>query len=626
MTNIEKYLRVLVLACLFAIPALVLYVPDWSFFPYIVGKNMLFRLLTEVSFFAWVALVLFGSLPKLKVTSIHIAIGVFITTVAVADFTGVAPFKSFWSNFERMDGLITLLHGFAFFIVASSVLNSRKLWSRFWLLSLSISFIVGVLAVAELASGVSRISGTTGNPIYLAVYALFHIFIALIYAYKSNNYLLKWMYSIFAVFNIIVLWLSGTRGALIGLLIGGVMSLIYIIFCSRGIEHKTTRIISGLVVSVIFVLIIIFPFVKDNALVQNNSMLSRLSNITLSSNGEQSTSSARRVIIWDMAISGVKERPLLGWGQENFNYVFNKYYNPKMYNAEQWYDRTHNIMLDWLIAAGVLGLLAYLSLYAVISYEVVKAKSFNIVESALLIGLLFAYFVHNLFVFDHLVSYILFFSLAAWVNFVSSIKGDIQKSVESPAVSNFSRSLILVTLTVTVIIFVYLINYPAYMQNRLIIKALILTSNPATLDDSIDSFMEASNYNAIGTQEAREQFLLTAARLAQFKHVDTKVKEKFLIHAIKEMQKQQDRYPLDARFPHLIASSLSTHGLHEAAVPYLERALELSPTKVNFLMALGSNAVMRGENTTALDFYKRALKLESSNSKAERAIKAITTQ
>jgi hypothetical protein len=51
-----------------------------------------------------------------------------------------------------------------------------------------------------------------------------------------------------------------------------------------------------------------------------------------------------------MALKGIAERPVLGWGQENFNYVFNKYYNPQMFGQEEWFDRTHNVVLDWLIA------------------------------------------------------------------------------------------------------------------------------------------------------------------------------------------------------------------------------------------------------------------------------------
>ena len=42
---------------------------------------------------------------------------------------------------------------------------------------------------------------------------------------------------------------------------------------------------------------------------------------------------------------GFLERPVLGWGPENYNLVFDKYYNPKLYPAENWFDHAHNIFL-----------------------------------------------------------------------------------------------------------------------------------------------------------------------------------------------------------------------------------------------------------------------------------------
>ena len=63
-----------------------------------------------------------------------------------------------------------------------------------------------------------------------------------------------------------------------------------------------------------------------------------------------------------MAIKGFIEKPILGWGQEGFNFVFNKYYDPRMYTQEPWFDRAHNTYLDWLIVGGALGLLSYLAI------------------------------------------------------------------------------------------------------------------------------------------------------------------------------------------------------------------------------------------------------------------------
>jgi O-antigen ligase len=105
----------------------------------------------------------------------------------------------------------------------------------------------------------------------------------------------------------------------------------------------------------------------------------------------------------------------LGYGQSNFNYVFNEYYDPRLYAQEQWFDRSHNIFFDWLVTGGFLGLLAYLSIFvAAVYYLFIQPfrkgapETFTVIERGILLGLLAGYFTHNFVVFDNIVSYIFF--------------------------------------------------------------------------------------------------------------------------------------------------------------------------------------------------------------------------
>jgi len=59
-----------------------------------------------------------------------------------------------------------------------------------------------------------------------------------------------------------------------------------------------------------------------------------------------------------MAWEGVKEKPLLGWGQENFNLVFNKYYEPSLYGQEVWFDRVHNEDILQITLKNISGIIA----------------------------------------------------------------------------------------------------------------------------------------------------------------------------------------------------------------------------------------------------------------------------
>src|SRR3989344_2405547 len=126
---------------------------------------------------------------------------------------------------------------------------------------------------------------------------------------------------------------------------------------------------------------------KDQTWVREAPGVGRLVTISL-----QDSTTKARIMNWGTAWQGVKERPVLGWGQDNFAVVFNKYYNPQMYGQEQWFDRVHNVVFDWLVAGGVLGLLAYLSLFVFALWYIWRRdageRSFTVSEGSILTGLL----------------------------------------------------------------------------------------------------------------------------------------------------------------------------------------------------------------------------------------------
>src|SRR3989344_1025621 len=126
--TIENALRSVVLVGIFALPFIVFIVMTSLFFPFITGKNFAFRIIVEVMTGAYLALALVNPVYRQKRTALLGAFALFVIVVALADAFGVYPFKSFWSNFERMDGWITLAHLFFYFVVVASVLNTEKLW------------------------------------------------------------------------------------------------------------------------------------------------------------------------------------------------------------------------------------------------------------------------------------------------------------------------------------------------------------------------------------------------------------------------------------------------------------------------------------------------------------------
>src|SRR3989344_1207891 len=400
MTVGEKALRWFVMAGVFGLPLVPFIVSYTMFFPYITGKNFTFRILVELMAGAYIALAAVVPHYRPRRSLLLLAFAIFVLIIGIADAQGAMPFKSFWSNYERMEGWVTLAHLLVYLVVVAGVMQAEQLWQRLWTWTLSISAFFSLIGLAQIigwlplgqggGAGLSgRIDVTFGNPIYLGVYMLFHVFlaalfwaqvgrgkwtvverflislaplsgllVAIIYAQGQlaqnlitilfglyfvlaavmvfASFAPRWvLLLIIMIVDVLALSFSGTRGALLGLIGGALLALILYAF-SKGAPKRAR----GATIAIIAALVIVgggLRLAKDTDLVRSVIFLNRLSSISLN----DSTTKAR-IYNMGMAWQGIKERPILGWGQENYAIVFDKYYDPRMYGAEQWVDRVHS--------------------------------------------------------------------------------------------------------------------------------------------------------------------------------------------------------------------------------------------------------------------------------------------
>ncbi|RJR13508.1 hypothetical protein C4585_01910 [Candidatus Parcubacteria bacterium] len=612
--TLEKTLRWIVLGGIFMLPFIPFIVANSLFFPFITGKNFTFRIVVEVITAAWLALALVHPAYRPRREWLFGAFAVFVLIIAAADLFGAYPFKSFWSNFERMDGWVTLAHLFAYFVVASTTLSCEKLWRRLFQVSLSASVLVGghallqLFGVASLNPGFSstaRLDASFGNPIYLAAYMLFHVFIAALliadlYKDKSRNtYGWTLAYGSVLAFDMLILFLTGTRGAMLGLT-GGILLAVFLFALRSGAEPKIRKIAIAIIALIVLFAGSIYV-VRDQEWVRNAPILGRLATISISEQTAQA-----RMMNWGIAWQGVKERPLLGWGQENFAIVFNKYYNPNMYTQEQWFDRVHNIIFDWLIAGGFLGLFAYLALFIIsLWYIWRRIEVFSPIEQSILTGLLAAYFFHNLFVFDNIVSYILFVTILAFIAFRANEAG--QATPLLPKLSFPSGALPIVAVATVIGLWgaAWYVNADALATNKALIRAI--SPQQEGLQKNFEYFEEALSRKSLGLQETREQLIqVTGQQLARNENVPLDIKQKFLQRAADEMSQQAKDSPLDPRFPLFLGSLLNIYGFYNEAAPVLAKASELAPKKQTILYEMGTNAFARGDINAGVAAFKEA--------------------
>lgn len=610
--KINSYLRYGIYSGLALILLVPLVVTTSMYFPFITGKNFLFRIVVEIIFAAW--LILAAREPAVRPRRnilLWSTLGLLVVSTLATIFS-VNPYHSFWSNFERMDGLITQIHLFLYFLVASSVLATRGAWRNFFNWSLAVAAVVAGYGTLQLFGalpihqGATRLDASLGNSAYLAVYLLFHLFLAA-YLAATDERSRRWLqgiYSLLGLWFLLILYYTQTRGTIIGLL-GGLVIAGGLLAWRGSKKAKQTAL--GLILALL-VLIGLFVSLKNTALIQGSETLQRLASISLH---EQTVES--RFAIWQMSLEGVREHPVLGWGPESFIYVFSKYYQPNLWNQEPWFDRSHNVFLDWLVAAGALGLLAYLTLFGSAIFLLIRRDFAQVptsiearreaIGSALLLGLLAAYLCHNFFVFDNLVSYILFYSLLAYLAAVK-IPGASRRLGGPQVYSAGFNSVLLGLVIISLAASLYWLNLKPILASQNLIQAMT-TNSPA---ERLTFYQTAFGLKTFASHEALEQYLATANQMLE-PAVPVVVREGYSRLAVEQITAESGLAGPDARFAMVIGSFLTNVGRYDDALVYLNQAKVYSPNKQAVYFQLASVYINQQNFTKAFETAEAARQL-----------------
>jgi len=605
----------------------VLFVPlvvsESMLFPFITGKNFSFRIIVEIMVAAWLLLALYCPQYRPRFSWLLPAVGSLLLVMLVANFLGEHVAKSLWSNYERMDGYVTLVHFAAYFLVLGSVLNHRPMtvfgfrttpWFMFMLTALGVAVLVSGTALLQLVDLKEttmgwRVNGTLGNAAYMAIYMLFSVFVALWVAVHSR---LRWLrvvaFSLAAFFAFLLIQ-TATRGTILGLAGGTILGSLYLAL------HATTQPrLRRAVLGILFVIISLVSALvihKDSSFVTNNKILNRVTNINLSALDI-------RLDIWRLGITGIAERPLLGWGQGNFNYIFDKHYDPTLAGrAEEWYDRGHNIFIDWLSNGGILALLAYLSIWVALFYYVVvrpyrvtNAGTFTVIERGLLVGIFSGYFIHNLVVFDNLVSYIFFAILLALVH------SRYTKTVPS-ASKKYDAGLVTHVVTPVVIVvtscLVYFMHVPSMQAARHMITAFATPE----LNSQLAGIRRAFTYGGFAKQELTEQLILQTVNIINNPQLPPDIKLAYQTETEQHIKDLVARKPGDARI-HIFASVYyRATGELDKAQKHITASRQASPTRPLLLIEQGQLTYEAGDMSAMREHAQAAYDLYPKNSAAQ---------
>ncbi|NUM25132.1 MAG: O-antigen ligase family protein [Candidatus Buchananbacteria bacterium] len=667
------------------------------FFPFIVFKNVLFRITTEIILVAYLILAQFNPSYRPKFPAIAIAVFALLGISALSTLTGIGIYSSFWGNYERMSGLFHQLHLVAFFFVLFNVFRSKKDWYSLFTFSIFASMLMAFLGLAQWlevpfllrSSGGTRLTGTIGNATFFAAYLIFNIFFVLYFFAKDRRFDLKlfgasflafdaylfigailyklsgdsdwgflnvlrvplieksieypvflWSFIIFQLallgtwlwrnrpqvvrgllgivflFEFFILYNTETRGALIGLAAGLVLLVAASIF-KPGLDRRLK--IAGVT---FVVLILLSPLIlvanKNSNFVQSDDTLRRLATISLTDITTES-----RILTWQASWRGWSESVksfLIGYGPENYYYTYNKYFPVEIYkdNGSQiWFDRAHNVIFDYGVTTGILGLGAYLTMLGLAIWALFKqyrqGGSFS--SSWLFIGLIVAYFIQNIFVFDTMNTEIPLYATLAFVVFLSQSKSAESFSETDDLGYKPINYLAVTGLVLLLGLGIFGINVKTLRANHYIYEALT-TNNLAVgaEDGSFDLLKKSVEESVVGKFEARQQLSNFVAGLVRNSEVSASQIKQVLNYTDQQLQKSVAEEPLNIRqylflSTYYNATTRVNQNNPQRVLDLLEPAVYLSPTRPHVYYEIAQAYAFQNNFEKAEEYFKKGLEL-----------------
>lgn len=602
--------KVVIWLCLAVILFSPLYINSGLFFPFIVTKTVAFNIAAVLMFLAFLVLAWKSDDYKIRINLAVVILAVYILVSLISSALGDNFYRSFWSNNERSEGILLFIHLFLFFVAMSGFFRKLKDWLYVFDLSFFASLIVSLVALGQHlqiswllpSSGGQRLAGTIGNAGYMAGYLIFGVFFGLLLMFKRKNSYLKFYYGAVIILEIFIALNTQTRGGILALALGGFVFLLYLLFFY--FQDKRLKIIG----TVIIILAIIAPFAllagKNSPLIANNPVLARIANISWSD-----TTTQNRLMTWNSAWQGFKERPIFGWGNENFYQVFDKNFNPKIYrhvNSVVWFDRAHNIIFDRLIIGGLVGLILYLAFlfvpfYFLWRHYLSREKDLSSADSPTVFKrtrqyflpilfslMIISYFIQNLFIFEALVIYIPLFLVLAFVGLFTP-----HFNWQFLADRRFK----LISLIVGLVLFLpvlYYFTYRPLSANIQFTKAFGGMAN-ITVEQRIGLFKSAIAKGTLGNQEYRRQLFNFFQNVAAANTgTDSAIINDLASYTEQELERQLEENPESAanyllmmRFNNFMFNRTGNIEYVNENFKLFDRAKPLSPTRQQLYFEIG---------------------------------------
>ncbi len=598
-------------------------------FPFITSKQIYFNIWVELLLIFWLGLIIkypswrpfrFGKSKEDgaeegagKNSYITWGLAAFLLAITASSIAGVDFNLSFWGDIERMLGVFHVLHFFALYLIVITVFRSRQDWNLLLWTSI-IACTIEALLVGTHYGGTNY--GTIGNTAYVSGYMIFNIYFALLLFFRHKNWWLRGTLAamILVMFNGMVV--AATRGAYVGFGASIILLCFLIAMLSR---NKLLKIGSIAAVAALVILVIAIFKNADSDWVKNNHLFARLSAIRASSNTFQT-----RLISWKAGFKDFPHHPILGTGFGNYAISFDKYFDPKFYNAsrgETYFDRAHNNLIDITTTSGAVGLLTYLSIFAAAFYYLIKGYRARLIdqkEFILLVSLIVAYFIQNLAVFDSFVTYAGMMIMLGYIYHLG--RAEARPEQDEPWTNKEFYALIAGAAVLLGILYQY--NYKPLLMLQGTIDGQIQIARSGDLGLAVNAYRKALGYDTVLDRDSRSSLAqLVLGQASRLYGMDKQKAAEILDFTIGGLKKNVAYNPQDS-FMEMnlaqvlnLAASMNTDNPEKfsyystQAEEAINKSIEASPGRVTIYPSKAQIYLTRGDREKAIETLKYALNL-----------------
>ena len=380
-------------------------------FPFIVYRTYFFYAVVDLAALCWLWSGGWREWRTIRHSRVAVAIVLFLLAKLVSDLLGEDPWSSIWSDYERMMGWFTWLHLGLFTLLLASVFPLAK-YERVIKTAVAVAALVSLYGIGQnLGVGFAartvdpRLFSTIGNPAFLAGFLLLSGFWAGLLAGQASSRTARVIWIVTSALIGWALVLTATRGALLGAYVGVVILIAYAALYGR--FKRQRKFLLGGALGVFVLLPFLVLGLARTPLAARSLALRRLATVSLTDQSVQS-----RLFLWRGAWQGIRERPVLGYGEYQIRTVLDRLYDPKIF--EKWFDSSHNIIVDLALAHGLLGLIFGGWLIFAIARVCQRYRQTDRRLAGVGLAMLAAYLAQGQFIFDTLVGVLPLAALAAW--------------------------------------------------------------------------------------------------------------------------------------------------------------------------------------------------------------------